>query len=342
MKFDFAIGNPPYQDNTSGENETYAPPVYDKFMDAAYNIADKVELIHPARFLFNAGSTPKEWNQKMLNDPHFKVLQYEEDASKIFTNTEIKAGIAVTYRDRQKDFGAINVFVKYDELNAIAKKVMPSDEMTSIMSIIYTQNRFDLDTLYAEHPEIKKNIGSDGKDKRFRNNIFDKVPLFSEKKDKTDDIAVIGVIKNIRNWRYINKKYVDIEHENIFKYKVIVPRANGKGLIGDTLSNPIVLKPNEGYTQTFIGIGAFDTKEEADNLLKYIKTKFARAALCILKVDQHNERDTWKYVPNQDFSYQSDINWKGTIADIDRQLYRKYRFTQDEIDFVENNVKEME
>ena len=89
MKFDFAIGNPAYQDSTLGDNDTYAPPIYHKFIDAACEIADKVEMVHPARFLFNAGSTPKSWNEKMLNDPHFKVLEYEEDCKKLFTNTEI-------------------------------------------------------------------------------------------------------------------------------------------------------------------------------------------------------------------------------------------------------------
>lgn len=140
MKFDYVIGNPPYQENIKGENETFAPPVYDKFIDAAYSVAEKVELIHPARFLFNAGSTPKDWNKKMLNDPHLKVLEYEEDASKIFANTEIKAGIAVTYHDKQKSFGAIEVFVKYEELNGIARKISLSKDMKSIISInIYTE-----------------------------------------------------------------------------------------------------------------------------------------------------------------------------------------------------------
>ena len=77
MKFDFAIGNPPYQDTTTGGNETFAPPVYNKFLDSAYQIADRVEMIHPARFLSNAGSTPKEWNKKMLDDEHLKILYYE-------------------------------------------------------------------------------------------------------------------------------------------------------------------------------------------------------------------------------------------------------------------------
>ena len=74
MKFDFVIGNPPYQEEQGGENKNYAPPVYHKFLDEAYKIGSTVEMIHPARFLFNAGSTPKEWNQKMLDDEYLKVF----------------------------------------------------------------------------------------------------------------------------------------------------------------------------------------------------------------------------------------------------------------------------
>lgn len=92
MKFDFVIGNPPYQDETIGDNKGYAPPVYHKFLENAYKIADAVEMIHPARFLFNAGSTPKQWNEQMLQDPHLKVLYFEQDSSKVFTNTDIKGG----------------------------------------------------------------------------------------------------------------------------------------------------------------------------------------------------------------------------------------------------------
>lgn len=92
MKFDFIIGNPPYQEEQEGDNKTYAPPIYHKFMDSAYKISDRVELIHPARFLFNAGSTPKPWNRERLNDPHFKVLWYEQNSSKVFSNTDIKGG----------------------------------------------------------------------------------------------------------------------------------------------------------------------------------------------------------------------------------------------------------
>ena len=92
MKFDFAIGNPPYQGEPTGDQKRFAPPVYHLFLDEAYKIADKVEMIHPARFLFNAGSTPKAWNEKMLADEHLKVLHYEQDSSKMFSNTAITGG----------------------------------------------------------------------------------------------------------------------------------------------------------------------------------------------------------------------------------------------------------
>ena len=115
--FDFCIGNPPYNREFTVEgNKTYAEPVYNDFMDAASEVADKVELIHPARFLFNAGSTPKAWNQKMLNDPHFKILRYEADASVIFPSTAINGGIAISYHDSGKTFGAIEIFCKFNAI----------------------------------------------------------------------------------------------------------------------------------------------------------------------------------------------------------------------------------
>lgn len=101
--FDYVIGNPPYQEDRRGESNT-ALPVYHDFMEAVYGVSTSVELITPARFLFNAGRTPKAWNEKMLNDEHFKVLEYEPNASKVFSMAEIKGGVAITYRDSSKNF----------------------------------------------------------------------------------------------------------------------------------------------------------------------------------------------------------------------------------------------
>lgn len=180
------------------------------------------------------------------------------------------------------------------------------------------------------------------KSKRFRNNIFEKITLFAETRICDDDIAVIGVVKNKRQWRYLPKQFVDLAHENLSKWKLLVVRVNGVGAVGEVLSTPIVAKPYEGYTQTFIGIGAFDTKEEAENALKYVKTKFARIMLGILKITQDNNRDTWRMVPIQNFTNASDIDWSKSIPEIDQQLYAKYGLDKQEIGFIESHAKEME
>ena len=108
------------------------------------------------------------------------------------------------------------------------------------------------------------------------------------------------------------------------------------------VSTPLVGSPLVGSTQTFITVGAFDTRAEAEACLAYIKTKFCRAMLGILKVTQHNPPSTWAKVPLQDFTSASDIDWTKPVAQLDEQLYRKYGLSQDEIDFIESKVKAME
>jgi hypothetical protein len=341
--FDFVIGNPPYNDDfeNSGENGNYAKPVYHQFLDAAYEVGNKVELIHPARFLFNAGSTPKEWNNKRLNDTHFKILFYESNSNKVFFNTDIKGGIAISYHDESKEYEPIGTFTPFSELNNIVKKCKAVHEINSLSSNIYTQIKFNLEKLYIDYPEYKRLIGSNGKDRRLRNNIFEKIPIFTAEQTNPNDIKVLGVIKNKRIWRFIPIKYIDVTHENLDKWKVLCPRANGAGIFGETLSSLVIAKPMIGYTQTFIGIGAFNTKFEAESLMKYIKSKFARCLLDVLKVTQDNDRGVWRLIPMQNFSASSDIDWSKSIHEIDLQLYRKYGLDDKEIEFIETHVKEM-
>ncbi len=347
MKFDFIIGNPPYQgDVEESENKTFMPSVYNLFMDMAYELSDRVELVHPARFLFNAGQTPKAWNQKMLSDPNLKILYFEPDSSKIFPNTDIKGGVVISYHDKTKNFGAIQTFTSFPELNSILIKVNSNNDNGSLMNIVYAQNRFNLENLYFKYPQYKSIIGSDGRDKRFRNNIFEKIPLFTDEKVNEDDLHVLGITNNKRVWKYFPIEFVDLEHENLLKWKVMVPSANGSGAIGEVMSTPLCGTPLCGtplcgYTQSFIGIGAFETESEANNCLKYIKSKFARTMLGILKITQHNAAPTWRYVPLQDFTSSSDIDWKQSVAEIDVQLYKKYGLDENEISFIESHVKEM-
>lgn len=349
MKFDYVIGNPPYQDNTLGDNATYAPPVYHLFLDAAYAVSDRVELIHPARFLFNAGSTPKDWNKEMLNDEHFKVLFYEQDSSKVFRNTDIKGGVVVTYRDTTRVYGAIETFTPFEELNSIMRKVEKSKNFSSLSDVVFSaySNKFTK-IMHKEHPEVIS-IMSKGHAFDLKSNVFEKLPnIFLEEKPEDGNVycKFIGLIKNKRTFKYIKKSYVE-DTDNLGKYKVLMPAANGSGAIGEVLSTPLIGEPLIGEpliggTESFISIGSLDTSEEAEALLKYVKSKFARTLLGILKITQHVTPEKWKYVPKQDLTSNSDIDWSKSIAEIDRQLYKKYGLTPDEIKFIETHVKEME
>ena len=330
--FDFVIGNPPYQDDRKGDSNT-AQPVYHNFMEAACSVADAVELITPARFLFNAGYTPKAWNEKMLNDLHFKVMHYEEDASKVFTNTDIKGGVSITYHDVNKDFEPIGIFTIYDELNGILKKVHSHSKAGNMSEICFVASKFNMENLATDYPEFSKH------ERRMSSNAlqFD----FFHDVENPDDTLIYGVHKGRRTGRYIFSKYVDLTDCNISKYKIVIPKADGNGAFGSTLTKPEILKPNSGFTHTFLGIGGFDDLRTTESAMKYIKTKFARTLLSVLKITQDVNADKWKYVPLQDFTASSDIDWSKSIHEIDLQLYKKYGLSAEEIDFIETNVKEM-
>lgn len=345
MKFDFVIGNPPYQDETNGEERNYAPPVYYMFLDEAYKIADAVEMIHPARFLFNAGSTPKAWNEKMLNDKHFKVLHYEPDSNKVFSDlsTPIKGGVAITYRDRKADYGAIQAFTQFPELNSITHKVIGNQFFQSLSEIVFSRTAYRLtDIMHEENPEAINQLSS-GHAYDMSSNIFQRLPnIFYDEKpnDNKEYIRIIGRDNNRRIYKYIRKDYVNTV-KNLYSFKVYVAQANGSGQFGEALSQLIIEGPGVGATETFISIGNFNTLLEAEALEKYIKTKFLRALLSVLKVTQNGNKPVWRMIPLQDFTTSSDIDWSASIPNIDKQLYKKYNLSEEEINFIETKVKEM-
>ena len=340
MKFDYVIGNPPYQDETVGTQKQFAPPVYNKFLDESYKIAGKVEMIHPARFLFDAGATPKEWNQKMLNDPHLKVLFHEQESSKVFANTDIKGGVAITYRDTTKNFGAIGTYTAFPELNSILRKTISKEGFCTFSSSIANRGLYRFSKkAYAEHPQELAKMT----DSRVGASSFERMPsLFTEEKplDEYDYAQFLGLLKGKRIYRWFRRDYFN-DVESFERYKVLLPAANGSGALGEVLSTPLIGQPLIGHTETFLSLGCFVSEQEAEACMAYIKSKFCRALLGVLKITQHNSAEKWKYVPLQDFTAHSDIDWSKSVAEIDRQLYRKYDLTADEIEFIETHVKEM-
>ena len=340
MKFDYIIGNPPYQEETESDS-TRMLPIYDRFMDGAYKAGKKVELITPARFLFDAGQTPKLWNKKMLEDPHLSVLYFDQDASKIFPNTDIKGGIAITYHNAEAVIGPIGVFVPWKELKTILEKAGAKTVESSLTDVADSSNVYDLKNIYSDHPEYRKYIADNGRHAQLKTNVLNINPIFTDNPTENDDFVVYGLVSGKRGQKYCHRRYLKINHKSLFKYKVLVPKAAGSGQFGDALPPMIVADPNDAFTQTYLSIGTFDTKEEANNLHMYLKTKICRTLLYVLKVTQDNLPSVWRCIPKQDFSSDSDIDWSVSIPEIDRQLYAKYGLDENEIAFIESHVKEM-
>ena len=156
-------------------------------------------------------------------------------------------------------------------------------------------------------------------------------------------LTVYGLDEKLKRvMRYADINYPLPKRDYVKGYKLFMSRNQGSGNFGEEFSTPIFAKPNDCCTETFVVIGLFNTEKESQNCWQYIKTKFFRAMVGIRKQDQGASKSIYHYVPLQDFTEKSDIDWSKSVAEIDKQLYKKYNLTQEEIDFIEKTVKPME
>ena len=268
---------------------------------------------------------------------------YEQNSGKIFPRTDIKGGVVITLRDVKQEFEPIGVFTAFKELNEIIKKVEPSLKSGNFSSLVSSRGNFRFsDKFFRDFPNASNKLGK-GSGNMIVSNAFEKLPsvFVDDASISQGYLKLLGRLNGRRKYKYIKREYV-LDNEYIDCYKVMIPEANGSGAIGEVLSTPLIGAPLIGATDTFICVGPFKDNMTAENVLKYVKTKFSRTMLGVKKATQHNPRNTWEFVPLQDFTAHSDIDWTKSIPEIDQQLYRKYNLTKEEIDFIETKVQAME
>ena len=316
--------------------------------------------------MFDAGLTPATWNKKMLSDEHLKVLYYSADSSICFPNTAINGGVAILMRNTSQKYNPIVQFLPDENLRSIASKFNPQST-NSFKNIVYggrSDLKFNrvfleeypnspndrLSFIKAKRPSVDK-LGPN-EEYELKTSTFEALPYaFKDNVENTDRYYhLLGLINNERGWKYISKKYMTPRYptnNNIEKYKVFFAEADGAaGQVGSPVPARIIGKteigrPGDSATSSFISVGAFDTEIEAINCSKYMKTKFLRCLVGIMKITQHLAPSVWAYVPIEDFTPNSDIDWSKSIEEIDKQLYEKYGLDLFEQEFIERMIEPM-
>lgn len=251
VKIKAVVGNPPYQEE--GES-TRKAPIYHLFYDAAFKLSPIVSLITPGRYLFKAGQTPAEWMDRMLADPHFKVVDYFQKSNEVFPTVDIKGGVAIGLRNANKEFGAIGFFSEFPQLVSIMDKVRIHKDFVrgAFSETVSSQGiyRFS-DLALTEVPRIYEVQGK-GTAAKITSNAFENLTeIFVDSEDKLSDkgVQIMGRIKGSRETRWINAKYLQ-PCDFLNYYNVFVPEANGTGAIGEVLSTPVIGVPVIGHTDT--------------------------------------------------------------------------------------------
>ena len=341
MKFDAIVGNPPYQQIIGGDglNKGLAKQLFPYFIKVSVEIQSQyISLITPARW-FKAEAQDKsflELRDFLKKNNHISKLFFYPNSNALFSNVAIKGGISY--------------FLYEDKYQGLAQFRKVDNDNTTI------QNRplFEKDLDIVLGDSIEYDVIQKVSSKKFVSmttitkgrNAFGIVG----KKEVVESISKEKIFANAIKLRCKDNKIRYTEKKNVTKsidvfnnYKVFVSKSAGDPISDfKIIGTPYFGDKNEVCTDSLIPIGSFKNKEEAINLQKYLSTKFVRYMISLLKVSQNVYQNVYQFVPLQDFTSKSDIIWNKTISDIDRQLYKKYNLTQEEIDFIESMIKPME
>lgn len=317
MKFDVIIGNPPYQLNDGGGRDSAAIPLYDKFVQKAKQLAPHfLIMIIPARW-YTGGRGLDDFRDNMISDTRLKVIHDYPETDDCFPGLNIRGGVCYFLWDslyhgdctiinhikgkmiemkRPLKEANIPLLIRYNQSISIMKKVLKFKEV-SLGKYVSTSKPFGMRSNFSDFTSIQTEMHSV------------KLYRFGEN-------------------GYVAKKIIVKNEKLIDRYKVLVSKASpgGDEYPHSIVSQPIVSEPNSVCTETYLVIKDVDSRIEAENLVSYIKTRFFRFMMSLVKNTQNISKASYTFVPLQDFSHP----WT------DEMLYRKYNLSSDEIAFIES------
>lgn len=340
MEFDAIVGNPPYQEMDKGKDTTTgsAMPLYNLFVENSIKVKPSaLSMIMPSRWM-TGGRGLDSFRERMIKDHSIYSIHDFIESKDVFPAVAIEGGVC--YFLRLKDYDGKCKFFSHQKNGEINLSERFLDENNSDVVIR------DVNML-----KVLKKVRDDNF-KPFSNIVLPRNPfgidaneVFSDKKAT---YKILGRFDNKRAFKYFDKKAIISKNVDFINtWKIFISKADGAaGQIGNPIPAKILGNPEIGEkqticTETFLAITPFETKDEVLACIKYIKTKFFRFMLGIRK-NKNMTRDTYAFVPLQDFTKNSDIDWSKSIQEINKRLYKKYKLLKDEIDFIEKMIKPME
>lgn len=330
MKFDVVVGNPPYQEKgkLGGKGDA---PIYQHYTSIAMEMPYKhISLITPAKW-FTAGSEHllKEYRKQMLKRRSISNLVAYANSNDVFDDVEIKGGVCY-FIDSASYSGDCNYsFIQGGRKESVVINIGALENIfirvPQIATIVHKVSAFkdvSLETLVsADTPfGIPSNV------KYSKKRPFD----ISEIKDAEFGLSVYYIEKMVRKVGYIRDTDIRKNRQDIGRWKVFIPEAGGSGNDKKVLGMPEMASPNSVCSQSYVYISA-NNKNEAQNIMRYLKTRFVRFLVSAIKITQHAHADVYRFVPIQDFSK----SWT------DAKLYKKYNLTKDEIAYIESSINPM-
>lgn len=325
MKFDVIIGNPPYQLNDGGFGSS-ASPIYNLFVEQAKRLQPRyLSMIIPSRW-FAGGKGLDDFRESMLKDSRVRTIVDYFDPNDCFPGVDLSGGVCyfLWSRDNRGPCSVTTVLNKTTTTleRPLIEKGMPTfirfNQAVSIIHKIKKKQEDTFDSIVSARKPFGLTTNIQGKAEKWEGDIL----LYS---NKNADMGGTG---------YIPREKIEVHREWIDKYKVYISRAYGeRGAFPYMVTGkPFMGIPNSCCTETYLLVGPFKSKIEAENVITYIRTRLFRFLVLLMKNTQDAPARVYQFVPMQDFSHP----WT------DEMLYEKYGLTEEEIAFVESMVRPMD
>lgn len=346
VNFDCVVGNPPYQEMDGGHGAS-AGALYNYYYYLAEDTTSKcIDLIMPSRWM-TGGKGLDDFRRKMLLNNHIRILHDHISSKNVFSNVDIKGGVCYFLYDNAYK-GDVSWYAYTDDKKGqVEKELRPISYGDNdivirdrrMLSILEKVNIFN-EPSFEKKVSPRKPYGLSGDTFTAGAEKYH-LPPFSHTPIK-GGYKILGLDeKQKRVYKYVDKNYPFPKKQGLDKYKIFISESYGCGEIGEGPATPVLATPGEACSETFIQVYPSNDKNEVKNVIKYIKTRFFRLLVGIKKISQHATQKVYRYVPLQDFSENSPIDWSLSISEIDKQLYKKYGLSKEDIAFIETNVKEM-